>query len=91
MGVRDWTRAPRPADAARMRFLRVLSLATLAACAPAHSGGSALEASASLAGVAPDQPVELGLVHWERDHDAAFARAARESKPVLLLFQEVPG
>ena len=34
---------------------------------------------------------ELGLVAWERDHDQAFARARSEEKPVLLLFQEIPG
>jgi hypothetical protein len=36
-------------------------------------------------------PVELGRVAWRRDHDAAFAAAKESGKPVLLLFQEVPG
>ncbi len=39
----------------------------------------------------PDAPVELGRVAWERDFDRATARAEREQKPILLLFQEVPG
>jgi Thioredoxin-like len=34
---------------------------------------------------------ELGDVMWLRDHDRALALAADQSKPVLLLFQEVPG
>ncbi len=38
-----------------------------------------------------DQPVELGLVHWERDFELATARAREESRDVLLVFQEVPG
>ena len=40
---------------------------------------------------APDQAAELGLVRWGRDHDAAFAAARADGKPVLLLFQEIPG
>ena len=45
-------------------------------------------------GSAPDrteQPIELGLVQWERDFDVATARARRDSRDLLLLFQEVPG
>lgn len=34
---------------------------------------------------------ELGDVAWLRDHDSALALAAGQGKPVLLLFQEVPG
>ncbi|HYX45228.1 MAG TPA: VPGUxxT family thioredoxin-like (seleno)protein, type 2, partial [Sphingomicrobium sp.] len=34
---------------------------------------------------------ELGGVAWLRDHDRALALAAKQRKPVLLLFQEVPG
>lgn len=34
---------------------------------------------------------ELGDVEWLRDHDRALALAAEQGKPVLLLFQEVPG
>ncbi|MDA1259246.1 MAG: hypothetical protein O3A20_01345 [Planctomycetota bacterium] len=39
----------------------------------------------------PQQPVEFGAVRWEREYDAARARAQREAKPLLTLFQEVPG
>lgn len=38
-----------------------------------------------------DQPEELGKVSWYRDYDAALAEAQRQDKPVLILFQEVPG
>lgn len=36
-------------------------------------------------------PVELGTVDWIRDLDVGLAKAAEAKKPVLLLFQEVPG
>lgn len=35
--------------------------------------------------------VELGKVKWSRDFDASLARSKAEGKPVLALFQEVPG
>lgn len=38
-----------------------------------------------------DQPIEVGVVKWGRDFDASLAAAKRSGKPVLLLFQEVPG
>ena len=38
-----------------------------------------------------DHPVEVGKVHWGRDLDAAFEKSAQTGKPVLVLFQEVPG
>ena len=34
---------------------------------------------------------ELGEIAWLRDHDRGVALAAEQGKPVLLLFQEVPG
>ncbi|MDJ0975450.1 MAG: hypothetical protein QNJ98_13380 [Planctomycetota bacterium] len=41
---------------------------------------------------APKEPrPELGKVKWIRDHDAGFAKAKEQKKPVFLLFQEVPG
>jgi hypothetical protein len=40
---------------------------------------------------AVSQPVETGLVDWTRDFDAALRRSVEERKPVLALFQEVPG
>lgn len=56
---------------------QLLSLVSLLACTPGAQDGAA--------------PVELGAVAWERDHDAAFARARTSGRPVLLLFQEIPG
>lgn len=38
-----------------------------------------------------DQPVELGQVKWERDWDAAVARSRETGRPLLVLFDEVPG
>eukprot|EP00056_Hartaetosiga_gracilis_P015820 m.3180 g.3180 ORF g.3180 m.3180 type:complete len:161 (-) comp3296_c0_seq1:42-524(-) len=34
---------------------------------------------------------ELGRVSWSRDYDTSLQRAKEEEKPILLLFQEVPG
>lgn len=42
-------------------------------------------------GEALHQPKALGKVHWERNYDQALNRAKTENKPLLLLFQEVPG
>ena len=36
-------------------------------------------------------PVELGKVPWLRDYAAGVAKAGEDKKPMLLLFQEVPG
>jgi hypothetical protein len=41
--------------------------------------------------VAPENPVELGRVHWMRDLDKGLAEGQAKGKPVLILFQEVPG
>lgn len=40
---------------------------------------------------APARPVELGAVPWERDFDKAVKTAKAAKKPLLVLFQEVPG
>ncbi|MEM7199960.1 MAG: VPGUxxT family thioredoxin-like (seleno)protein, type 2 [Planctomycetota bacterium] len=66
------------------------------ACAPAQSAASrpmAVGAAASPAAASPaaDQPVELGSVAWHRDYRAARAAARATDRPLLLLFQEVPG
>lgn len=38
-----------------------------------------------------EQNVELGAVSWGRDLEAAKKKSAETGKPVLVLFQEVPG
>ena len=38
-----------------------------------------------------NQPVELGKDHWNRDLESAKTESAKTKKPVLVLFQEVPG
>lgn len=38
-----------------------------------------------------DNPIELGTVDWMRSYQEALSRAVIEKKPVLILFQEVPG
>ena len=37
------------------------------------------------------QARELGTVKWERKLEPALERSAADHKPILLLFQEVPG
>ena len=37
------------------------------------------------------QPKELGQVKWLRNFDEAKKVSAQTGKPILLLFQEVPG
>ena len=38
-----------------------------------------------------DQPQELGAIAWTRDFEAGRAAVEKNGKPMLLLFQEVPG
>ena len=38
-----------------------------------------------------NNPVELGKVKWLRSYEEAIAQSRQECKPVLILFQEVPG
>lgn len=40
---------------------------------------------------AAQTPVELGRVPWLRNYDEALTLARNTKKPLLLLFQEVPG
>lgn len=42
-------------------------------------------------GAAEPPPVELGAVRWQRDPGAALAASRSDGRPVMLLFQEVPG
>ena len=45
----------------------------------------------SMGGFANAAPVELGEVKWGRDYEAALADSVESRRPVLILFQEVPG
>lgn len=38
-----------------------------------------------------DQPIELGEVSWYRNMEKAQRKASEENKPIIVLFQEVPG
>ena len=40
---------------------------------------------------ASDNPVEIGTVKWSRDLDKTLSASKKSEKPVLILFQEVPG
>ena len=57
------------------------------------AGLSLLSLIAPSGALAQNKPRELGAVTWSRDLDATLEklRGAKSSKPVFLLFQEVPG
>jgi len=59
------------------RFAFALAAAVVAASGPAHAADRV-------------QP-ELGVVRWGRDLDAALERSRASGRPVLALFDEVPG
>ena len=52
---------------------------------------SKMNSQTKLLSQAPKQRVEIGLVHWGRDLVSAQKQSAESGKPILLLFQEVPG
>ncbi len=41
--------------------------------------------------LATDRPIELGRVNWRRDLDTVKKKSADTGKPILMLFQEIPG
>lgn len=43
------------------------------------------------AAFADEQPQELGRIRWQRDFAAAQAAAKQADRPLLVLFDEVPG
>ena len=47
--------------------------------------------AAAFSGETITNPIEVGDVRWGRDLDAALENSAKTGKPVLVLFQEVPG
>jgi len=49
---------------------------------------AAIAVSAAFAG---EQPQELGTIHWKRDFAAAQKAAKQADRPLLVLFDEVPG
>jgi hypothetical protein len=61
----------------------VIALVFLAGLALGQTGQGSENPSA--------QPEELGRVKWSRNLDRGLDASARSGKPVLLLFQEVPG
>jgi Thioredoxin-like len=52
---------------------------------------TAAPAAPFIAPAAEPNPVELGDVHWLRQLDSAMQVAQRTQRPILILFQEVPG
>lgn len=50
-----------------------------------------LSLAAAPAGAPTANPRELGRVHWGRDLSAALAASGASGRPVLALFQEIPG
>ena len=78
-------------------MLRLLSFAALAALVTGafFITSAQMQASENESPAIPadmqEQPEELGLVHWLRDLDAGQAEAQKTGKPLLILFQEVPG
>lgn len=50
-----------------------------------------LLAGGLLCAAAAANPVELGLVEWRRGFDAAAAESRDLGRPLLVLFDEVPG
>lgn len=68
----------------RLDFAVLLALLLLPACAGAKD---------EKVGTRSDllKRVEVGKVKWGRDIDAALKESKKSGRPVLVLFQEVPG
>jgi hypothetical protein len=73
-----------------MRSIMQLTIAvamTVLSCSSCSSAASPGNAAAP-----PSRnPPELGRVNWSRDLDAALKSSGQSNKPILLLFQEIPG
>ena len=61
-------------------FLFALFISFQHAGAQTHSKGKRVE-----------HPVELGKIAWHRGFDRALELSRKSDKPLLVLFQEVPG
>lgn len=64
-----------------------VAAATLATSAWAAPPPAKLATASTVGG----RPPELGAIEWLRDFEAATNKARSENKPLLVLFQEVPG
>ena len=60
--------------------MRVLTILTILAIGVTAFSGETIK-----------NPIEVGDVQWGRDLDAALEDSAKTGKPVLVLFQEIPG
>jgi len=60
--------------------MRVLTVLIIFAMGVTAYGGEAIK-----------NPIEVGDVRWGRDFDAALENSAKTGKPILVLFQEIPG
>ncbi|MFN0215785.1 MAG: VPGUxxT family thioredoxin-like (seleno)protein, type 2 [Saprospiraceae bacterium] len=61
---------------------------------PSSAKASAGKQSTNLPAIAhsaKEGPIELGKVHWLRELDAGRVESQKSGKPILILFQEVPG
>jgi hypothetical protein len=68
-----------------MRLVSALLLIIAIVSVPASRADEGADASS------PTCPVELGQVNWLRDYAQARARAKEAKKPLVVLFDEVPG
>jgi hypothetical protein len=59
---------------------------------PAETFNSSVESATTIStSKCPDNPEELGAVCWNRQMDSATVQSKATGKPILILFQEVPG
>jgi len=74
-------------------LIAIVGWVVLMADASRSMGGEPQSASGSAGPreVLKTQPRELGKISWGRDFDYTLKAAARKNKPVLVLFDEVPG
>ena len=84
----DYDLAMLPTEPNRLR-LGFLASAVLVTAASTLSAQDASTGQAKT--VVRRQPGELGKVAWLRDEAVAQKQAKASAKPVLVLFQEVPG
>ncbi len=70
------------------------ALTTAAFFAPSKPSALPVETTpieTAVSGNGNNNPEELGNVNWSRDLEAGKAESAKTGKPLLILFQEVPG